>query len=100
WSLTTLNSNGIRPDALGNPPLIDGNVMIGYTYARQPGLRITKDLFDKHLWLSFAAESSATTWVLPGSNGNPAGGATVAGLPIIGTTGIIGPAGVTPLLFA
>ncbi len=39
--------------------------MPGYVWARQPGIRLTKD-FNKKLWLSFAAETSAVTYALPG----------------------------------
>jgi hypothetical protein len=101
WSLVTLNSNGIKPDALSNPPLIDGNLMVGYTYVRDPGLRLVKDL-PYNFTAAFAVEASATTFVLPGSNDTPAKASTVAGVPVVGTTGIIGPLGVTtatPILF-
>lgn len=102
WSLATLNSEGIKFDAMANPPLIDGNLMVGYTYIRQPAVRLVKDL-PYGFTAGFAVEASATTYELPGSSATPASLTTTLGAPVIGTTGIIGPAGVTtaaPLLFA
>ena len=71
--------------------------MVGYTYKRQPGLRITKD-FNKQFWISFAAEAGSVVYALPGTGATPAGLTTTAGPSILGTTGIIG--GGTPLLYA
>ncbi len=65
WSLVAMNSIGIRPDTSLQPPVIDHQYMPGYVWARQPGIRVTKD-FGKQFWLSFGVESSATTYALPG----------------------------------
>ena len=65
WSLVTMNSVGIRPDTSLQPPTIDAQYLPGYVFARQPGLRVTKD-FDKQFWVSFGVESAATTYALPG----------------------------------
>ncbi len=61
WSLTTLNSRGITPRNEVPPPTIDGQFLPGFIFARQAGVRITKD-FDKKLWFSLAAEEAQTTF--------------------------------------
>jgi hypothetical protein len=61
WSLVTLNKIGIKPDTSVQPLTIDHQYVPGYTWARQPGLRLTAD-FNKAFWLSFAAEGAATTF--------------------------------------
>ncbi len=58
WSLVTLNSKGITPRNEVEPPVIDGDVLAGYSYARVPQIRITKD-FNKKLWLALDAEQAA-----------------------------------------
>ncbi len=80
WSLLTLNSKGITPRNEVTPPVIDGQFIPGFTFARQFGVRLTKD-FDKRLWLSLAAEESQTTFgaaaACTGSVLTGAGGAAV-----------------------
>ncbi len=61
WSLTTLNSHGITPRNEVLPPVIDGQFLPGTIFARQAGVRITKD-FGQKLWISLAAEEAATTF--------------------------------------
>ncbi len=79
WSMITMNSVGIRPDTSLQPPVIDHQYMPGYNWARQPGIRITKD-FNKQFWAALSLESSATTYVMPGA---PFIGTTA--LPLIGS---------------
>jgi len=61
WSLVTLNKFGIKPDTSVQPPTIDHQYVPGYTWARQPGLRLVVDI-NKEIWLAFAAEGAATTF--------------------------------------
>ena len=61
WSLATLNSKGITPRNEVTPPSIDGQFVPGFVWARQPGIRLTKD-FNQKLWLSISAEESQTTF--------------------------------------
>jgi len=61
WSLVTLNKIGIKPDTTVQPLTIDHQYVPGYTWARQPGLRLTMDFYKK-FWLSLAAEGAATTF--------------------------------------
>ena len=74
WSLITLNSKGITPRNEVTPPQIDAAFIPGFEYARVPQIRITKDLFDKRLWLSLSAETSQTANL----SGNGACGAVVS----------------------
>jgi hypothetical protein len=62
WSLVTLNSQGITPRNEVPPPTIDGQYIPGFTWARQPQIRLTKDLFGKQLWAAVSAENPQTTF--------------------------------------
>ena len=62
FSLVTLDSKGITPRNEVTPLTIDGQYTTGFTWTRQPGVRITKDLFDKTLWLAVSAENPQTTF--------------------------------------
>jgi hypothetical protein len=62
FSLVTLDSKGITPRNEVTPLTIDGQYHVGFTWARQPMVRLTKDLFDKHLWISVSAENPQTTF--------------------------------------
>ena len=62
FSLVTLNSNGITPRNEVTPLTIDGQYSVGFTWTRQPGVRLTKDLFDKSLWVAVSAENPQTTF--------------------------------------
>ena len=62
FSLVTLDSKGITPRNEVTPSTIDGQYTVGFTWTRQPGVRITKDLFDKSVWLAVAAENPQTTF--------------------------------------
>ncbi|MGC1305503.1 MAG: hypothetical protein WA840_24295 [Caulobacteraceae bacterium] len=62
WSLVTMNSKGITPRNEVLPPNIDAQYNVGFVWARQPGFRVTKDLFDKSWWLAAAVENPQTTF--------------------------------------
>jgi hypothetical protein len=74
WSLTTLQGKGMTPRAEIIPPTIDAQYIPGFTFTRQPGVRITKD-FDKTYWLALALENPQTTFY----NGVTAPAAIAAG---------------------
>ncbi len=61
WSLATMNSKGITPRNEVTPPQIDAQYLVGFAWARQPQIRVTKDLFNKSLWLAVSAENPSTT---------------------------------------
>jgi hypothetical protein len=44
WSLVTLNSQGITPRNEVVPPTIDGQYIPGFTWTRQPQIRLVKDM--------------------------------------------------------
>jgi hypothetical protein len=67
WSLVTETTKGMdnRTEAL--PNTIDAQYNVGFSWARQYGLRFTKDFGDK-FWLGFAVEGAQTTFTV---HGNP-----------------------------
>jgi len=60
WSLATMNMEGIKANNSLQPPTIDAQYMPGYVWARQPGLRLTKD-FNKEFWVAVSVENGAMT---------------------------------------
>lgn len=73
WSLATLYAQSDKWDAFVTPPTIDAQYVPGFIWARQPGIRVSKDL-PYNFTLAFSAESPATTF---------AGGGAVAGFPAV-----------------
>jgi hypothetical protein len=60
WSLATLQGKGISPRNEVIPTTIDAQYVAGFTWARQPGIRITKNFGDE-FWVAASAELSQTT---------------------------------------
>jgi hypothetical protein len=91
YSLIGLNSQGTLANTFLTPPVIDDQYMPGFTWARQPGIRLSKDITPELQW-AFSAEQSATTNILPASDvlGHVAPCITNASLSIGGTGGIAG----------
>jgi hypothetical protein len=76
WSLLTTNRRGIANRAELIPNVFDAMYVIGWQYARQVNVRITKN-FNNKFWAAFAVEAPETGTVV----GLPAGtGLTVSGL--------------------
>jgi len=67
WSLLTETSKGLDNRTENLPQTIDAQYHIGFSWARQYGLRFTKDFGDK-FWLGFAVEGAQTTFTV---HGNP-----------------------------
>ena len=69
WTLITETKHGLdnRTEAL--PMVIDGSYHVGFSWARQPGFRITKD-FGNKIWLGFSVENAETTLTAHGENNN------------------------------
>jgi hypothetical protein len=61
WTLATMNVVGIVPRTENTPLVIDDQYAPGFTWARQPQIRITKD-FDQTLWFALSAENPQTTF--------------------------------------
>ncbi len=80
WSLLTTNTNGIMPRSEDVPLTIDAQYVPGFTWARQPQIRVVKD-FDKTLWVAVSAENPQTTFSsAPGATA----GSFVNGMPTAG----------------
>ncbi len=77
WSLATLSARGITPLGVASPPVIDGNLMVGFVYTRQPQLRLVKEFGDFAIALS--AENSESTFAFPG----PGIAGTTTALPFV-----------------
>ncbi len=75
WSLLTENKFGIRPsDDAGRtndarPATIDAGYNVGFTFARQYGLRVTKE-FGNKLWIAIAIENPEATVTTHGNVNN------------------------------
>jgi hypothetical protein len=61
WTLATMNLVGIVPRTENTPLVIDDQYVPGFTWARQPQIRVTKD-FDQTLWFALSAENPTTTF--------------------------------------
>ncbi len=67
WSLATMFRLGVVPRAENAPITIDAQYVPGFTWARQPQLRIAKD-FGQKLWIAASLESPQATYQI-GPNG-------------------------------
>jgi TolA-binding protein len=61
WSLVTLNSKGMLPRSELTPPQIDAQYIPGFTWTRQPQIRLVKD-WNKTWWLGISLENPQTTF--------------------------------------
>jgi hypothetical protein len=73
WSLVTLNSKGITPRNEVPPPSIEAQYVPGFSWARQPQLRLTKDFADKQFWLAASLENPQSTFTGTSGSGLPGG---------------------------
>src|ERR1700726_1150042 len=69
WSLVTETKHGMdnRTEAL--PMTIDPQYTVGFSWARQYGLRVSKN-FGNKVWLAGAVEEAQTTLTAHGQNNN------------------------------
>jgi hypothetical protein len=67
WSLVTLNRHGITPREEQTPLTIEGQYVVGYTWPRQPELRVVKQLFDHKLAVGVSIDNPQTTFTTGGS---------------------------------
>jgi hypothetical protein len=79
WSLATLNSKGITPRNEVPPPTIDAQYVVGFTWARQPQLRITDSFDNRQIWAAVSLENPQTTLAsaATGTSGTSVPGLTV-----------------------
>lgn len=69
WSLVTETRKGLDNRAEALPATIDPQYTVGFSWARQYGVRFTKNLGNK-LWLGFSIENSQATITAHGNNNN------------------------------
>ena len=85
WSLVTETTKGLDPRSEALPQVIDAQYVLGFSWARQYGLRFTK-AFDKKFFFGLSIEGSETTFTV---HGNPTStvtsGATTVLVPCTGT---------------
>jgi hypothetical protein len=60
WSLATANTKGITPRNELVPTTIDAQYVVGFVWARQPQIRVTKN-WNKEFWAAVSIENPATT---------------------------------------
>ena len=61
WSLATANTKGITPRNELVPTTIDAQYVVGFVWARQPQIRITKN-WNKEFWAAISVENPQTTF--------------------------------------
>jgi hypothetical protein len=81
WSLATLQGKGITPRNEIIPATIDAQYVAGFTWTRQPGIRITKN-FGDDVWLAASAEMPQTTGC-PAQTATAAYPPAAAGPPVV-----------------
>jgi hypothetical protein len=86
WSLATLNAHGITPRNEAPPPVIDGQYLPGFVWARQPQLRVTKS-WGEALWSAVSLENPQTSFA------SPATGISLTAPGVTATTGLAGVSG-------
>jgi hypothetical protein len=85
WSLATMQGKGITPRNEVIPTTIDAQYVAGFTWTRQPQVRLTKNFGDQ-FWIAASAEMPQTTSCTGGfSFGN--GGAASANTPVTSVNG-------------
>lgn len=75
WSLATLQGKGISPRNEIIPATIDAQYVAGFTWTRQPQIRITKNFGDE-FWVAASAEMPQTTGCTGSFSPAAAGAAT------------------------
>lgn len=78
WSLVTETKKGMDNRTEAPPLTIDAQYNIGFSWARQYGLRVTKN-FNNKFWLGASVENAETTTAFHGQNNNFLIGAPGAG---------------------
>ncbi len=76
WSLATMFKQGVTPHQEDVPLTIDAQYVPGFTWARQPELRVAKGFDDSKYFLALSMESPQTVYSV-GTNGTGVGLGTV-----------------------
>jgi len=69
WTLLTENRKGIDNLNTARPMTIDPNYNVGFSFARQWGVRVVKN-FDNHFWLAASLENPQTTFAVTNNANN------------------------------
>jgi hypothetical protein len=82
WSLATQNKVGMLPLTENTPLVIDAQNVVGFDWARQPGVRFVEDFNNKTIWLGMSVESPQVNFASNsiGVVGGPSQGAASGGL--------------------
>jgi len=78
WSLLTETKHGLDNRTEAVPMTIDPQYTVGFSWARQYGVRVVKN-FANHLWLGVSAENPQTTFAARGNAANFAFGSPGSG---------------------
>ena len=78
WTLLTENRKGIDNLNTAKPMTIDPNYNVGFSFARQYGVRVVKS-FNNRLWLAASLENPQTTFTATNANNNFALGSNGVG---------------------
>jgi hypothetical protein len=78
WTLLTENRKGIDNLNTARPMTIDPNYNVGFSFARQYGVRVVKG-FNNRLWLAASLENPQTTFTASNANNNFAFGSDGTG---------------------
>lgn len=75
WSMLTLDRVGITPRQENIPMVADGQIHVGFNWARQWQLRLVKDFDDHRIWAGLSFEEPQTVYsVAPPNNTGVIGG--------------------------
>jgi hypothetical protein len=80
FSLVTPYYSGLLPRSDNTPRTIDPQYLVGFTWARQPQVRVAADFLDHRLWVGLSAEAAQTTYTTTGFTSTT--GVSVAGTSI------------------
>jgi hypothetical protein len=69
WSLVTMQGKGITPRAEDIPPTIDAQYIPGFSFTRQPQIRLTQE-FGNNVWAAISLENPQTAFYT-GANALP-----------------------------
>ena len=81
WSLATMYKTGLVPRQEDIPLSIDAQYVVGFTWARQPVVRVVKEFDDHKMWAGLSLEAPQTTF------GSAAGPNCLTGAPALTAVG-------------
>jgi hypothetical protein len=85
WTLLTENRKGIDNLNTARPMTIDPNYNVGFSFARQWGVRVVKN-FDNRFWLAASLENPQTTFTVTNNANNFALGSAGVGAGLYAST--------------